>query len=272
MPASEEDRDDLAAQGFLRLLVQLRTILLQDSVIMRKEFPNHPMWSDPLFVREDYQRFAAEVELSLSNIEEPEEIQIKKTVPAIANRLTVVQQSLTQTIKDFSGKTDQQMSDLSRQLNSILSGEVSFIVRAASASSVPVSSLPVSSDSAATVPAVSLSSYRINHTVLSEIPPAYEMSRTISTVPDLWREWTVGLGDNPAVQTLEDTYGPAWRPTQRERVMFGRRKVIIDEIRARQAKGVSIPAAVEEVELIRERSKKSLHGLSKMLKKRNCVV
>jgi hypothetical protein len=32
----EEDRNDMAAQGFLRLLDQLRTILLQDSVLLRE--------------------------------------------------------------------------------------------------------------------------------------------------------------------------------------------------------------------------------------------
>jgi hypothetical protein len=45
----EADRLDLAAQGFLRLLKQLRIILLQDSVIMRREFPTHLIWTDPVF-------------------------------------------------------------------------------------------------------------------------------------------------------------------------------------------------------------------------------
>jgi len=43
----EADRQDLAAQGFLRLLQQLRIILLQDSVVMRREFPDHPIWPTP---------------------------------------------------------------------------------------------------------------------------------------------------------------------------------------------------------------------------------
>ena len=41
-PGAEEHPEDLAAQGFLRLLVELRVIFLQDSVIFRREFPNHP--------------------------------------------------------------------------------------------------------------------------------------------------------------------------------------------------------------------------------------
>src|SRR6266516_748880 len=30
-------------------------------------------------------------------------------------------------------------------------------------------------------------------------PPSYVLSRTISTVPQLWREWTVGLRNGPSV-------------------------------------------------------------------------
>jgi hypothetical protein len=39
----EADRHGLAAQGLSRLLLQPRIILLQDLVIMRREFPDHPI-------------------------------------------------------------------------------------------------------------------------------------------------------------------------------------------------------------------------------------
>lgn len=93
------------------------------------------------------------------------------------------------------------------------------------------------------------------------------MSRTIITVPDLWREWTVGLGNGPAVQTLEDSYGARWRPSQSERVFFSRRKVIIDEIRTRERRGIGIQVAVEEVELIRQRGRLSLYRLWALLQR-----
>jgi Transcriptional activator of glycolytic enzymes len=89
--------------------------------------------------------------------------------------------------------------------------------------------------------------------------------RTISTVPQLWREWTVGLGDGPSVQGLEDLYGPGWRQAHSVNVMYGRRKVIIDEIRRRQAEGINTGAAVEEVELVRQRGRLSLHQLYQLL-------
>lgn len=57
----EEDRNDMAAQGFLRLLDHLRTILLQDSILLREQFLQHPIWSDPIFRREDYREFAEQL-------------------------------------------------------------------------------------------------------------------------------------------------------------------------------------------------------------------
>jgi hypothetical protein len=57
------------------------------------------------------------------------------------------------------------------------------------------------------------------------------------------------------VQGLEDLYGPRFRQAHSEKVMYGRRKVIIDEIRRRQAEGINTGAAVKEVELVRRRGR-----------------
>ena len=70
----EADRHDLAAQGFLHLLQQFCIILLQDLVIMKQEFPVHPLWTDLIFKQDDYQVFAKDVKLSLLEIEESEEV------------------------------------------------------------------------------------------------------------------------------------------------------------------------------------------------------
>jgi hypothetical protein len=39
------DNRDLTGQGFLRLMDKLRTILIQDSVEMRRLFLEHPLWN-----------------------------------------------------------------------------------------------------------------------------------------------------------------------------------------------------------------------------------
>jgi hypothetical protein len=35
-------------------------------------------------------------------------------------------------------------------------------------------------------------------------PPTYQLSRGITTIPDLWREWTVGLGGQLSVEALDE--------------------------------------------------------------------
>jgi hypothetical protein len=40
---AQEDHNDLAAQGFLQLLIQLCMVLLQDLVILKEEFPEHSL-------------------------------------------------------------------------------------------------------------------------------------------------------------------------------------------------------------------------------------
>ena len=64
--------------------------------------------------------------------------------------------------------------------------------------------------------------------------PRYRMSRTIQTIPDLWREWTVGFQGQPSVEKLDELYGADWRSgpdATAERQFYSRRKTLINEIR-----------------------------------------
>ena len=163
--------------------------------------------------------------------------------------------------QSLTAKNYEELCHLRTSLNDFLTGRVSFTLQPNFSDPVPaVFSTAVAVPSAAAVSS-SVLLYETATTVsqpdLPAEPPAYELSRTITTVPDLWREWTVGLGVGPAVQHLEDTYGAAWRPSQKERVLYSRRKVIIDEIRTRQAGGDTATIAVEKLEIVRQRSKLS---------------
>lgn len=261
----EEDRNDMAAQGFLRLLDQLRTILLQDSVLLREQFPHHPIWGDPVFVRKDYQEFAVQMKCSLSNTETPEEVRLQQALPTIAQRLNTIRQEVGQAINEWGGKTQRQFQEIGDHLDDIITGRVAFTIRALDMA-VPASIDPFQSP--LPEPLEPLLPPALSTLDPFQPAPVYLLSRTIKTVPDLWREWTCGLGNDPSVQSLEETYGAAWRPLQSERVMFSRRKVIIDEIYARNHHGgISLNTAVEEVELVRIRGKLSLYGLYQLLQK-----
>ncbi|OBZ80847.1 hypothetical protein A0J61_11104, partial [Choanephora cucurbitarum] len=45
----EVTESSTAADGFLQLLAQLRIVFLQGSVVIKKVFPDHFLWNDPLF-------------------------------------------------------------------------------------------------------------------------------------------------------------------------------------------------------------------------------
>src|SRR5436190_17227337 len=79
---NEVVRLDLAGSGFLRLLRALRVVLLQDSVILRKQFPCHPLWKDSLFNCPEYVSFATRVESSLADVVMPAELIMQKFWPA----------------------------------------------------------------------------------------------------------------------------------------------------------------------------------------------
>ncbi|EEA20037.1 hypothetical protein PMAA_039040 [Talaromyces marneffei ATCC 18224] len=98
--------------------------------------------------------------------------------------------------------------------------------------------------------------------------PSYQLSRTIQTVRELWTEWAIGLDGQPAVRIIEEQYGARWRADSKERVMFGRRKIIIDEIYARTRDGISLNKAIEAVELIQSKAHCTLSALSKLLKEK----
>lgn len=280
------DQDDMAAQGFLRLLDQFRTIILQDSVVLQAEFPQHPMWNHPVFVREDYRLFASQLQQSLVHGQTPQEVQLHQTVPLIADRLINIHKDLQQTINIWSQKNQEQLKNIELQFQDLFSGRVTLNLQAKRPllnessldpplgpcttspnrqDSLERSEQPIPSSSTSAPLPPSLPSALLSSSLPSS-PSSYRLSRTIQTVPELWREWTCGLGGNPSVQILEELHGPRWRPEPKERIFFSRRKVIIDEIRRRHESGhISFDAAVEEVELVRTRGKLSLHKLSELL-------
>ena len=78
-------------------------------------------------------------------------------------------------------------------------------------------------------------------------PPPYRISRTIQTIPELWREWTVGLAGQPSIEQLDALYGASWRTgpiIASECQFYSRRKTLITEIR-RLAAASGAPADTE---------------------------
>lgn len=287
---SEEDRKDLAGQGFLRLLNELRTIILQDSVILRKEFPHHPIWNDPIFVRKDYKLFVDEVEHSLQVVEEPEEIKVRQIVPEISNQINLLRQDVVRSLKEEKHRTACKLESVDRRLEDFFAGKFAITIHAPNApaprveartikamANPPFRSVAQREPAGMPGPSMSYDAMDVNEASYAlpplqpDSPPSYQMSRTITTVMDVWREWEKGLGGNYPVINLERMYGARWRMDQSERMLFSRRKVILQELERRRTANPNMdPEAIaEELDAVRRDLKKSLHGLTKWLQTHN---
>ncbi len=271
-----DDRRDIAGQSFLRLLRLLRPILLQDSVLQMAEYPSHPIWNDPIFHCDDYRAFRQQLEHSLAqDAKQPEEVQVRRTIPVVADQSSQLRQTvltqIEQSKREILGRLD--------GFDDFVQGRVPFVLtpmRNRPLSEAPQATLGVSkaipeAGVAAPTTGVALDAAASTAAVDSAPtagPPKYRLSRTVTTVPDLWREWTVGLGGGPAVQALEDSYGPRWRPSQEERVFFCRRKTIIDWVRTkrRERPNTEALAIVMELERFRLQQRASLAKLVVLLK------
>jgi hypothetical protein len=99
--------------------------------------------------------------------------------------------------------------------------------------------------------------------------PSYKLSQQVTTVPDLWREWTVGLGGLPSVAALDTMYKSRWR-LQSAHQYYSMHKVIIDEVIVLARNCLdnqdALATAVEALEQQQVHKKASLDKLIKLIK------
>ena len=70
----------------------------------------------------------------------------------------------------------------------------------------------------------------------SHEPVRYKFDRTVTTVPELWNEWSLGRGSGPSIQQLDSAWGAKWRdPTEKQ--FYHRRLSIIKAIRRQHESG-----------------------------------
>jgi Centromere DNA-binding protein complex CBF3 subunit, domain 2 len=106
------ERNDLAGQGFLRLLQHLRTILIQDSVLLRRDFPTHPIFQHQVFATSEYLAFVRTTERALEVDQPlPQDVLVRQALPILTERVTLLEESLRRTTEMWSSRIyDEQIS------------------------------------------------------------------------------------------------------------------------------------------------------------------
>jgi len=271
---------------------------------LRAEFPDHPLFCDPLFASPEFAAFATEMQhvCGSTREEDPHLVAVAKAVPAMAERL----RTTAATVEAGNAATVTALADLRAELAEVkaslqdfVQGRFSFTFTPGRSRMLPQGwdpllsqgqgrpvsppspslrgrppltpqppSAPVAAVSLAPPPPVSLGGQPPPAPLVVSAEssvPSYRLSREVYTIPDLWREWTVGLAVGlPSIDDLDRRWGSRWR-SPKERQYYSTRKVIIDEVR-RRAASYGEAQAVARMEEERLVAKASLDRVSKMLR------
>jgi len=246
--------------------------------LLRREYPQHDIFKDALFETTEYLQFeeAVAVAVGTAREEDPQLAVIQKAMPAVCDRLRtiagVVQTGLeandisTQRINTSIQRIEGRMSALENVVSDFCNGAFNLTFtpgsrRAQEQQQLPRLHLPTAGMPTPTELMPALTAIE----KLTPGPLTYQLSRAITTIPDLWREWTVGLGGQLSVEALDERWGSRWRHGA-EFQFYSRRKVIIDEIKRLVAGGREAVDVVDSLEEQRLRSKASLSQVINALK------
>jgi hypothetical protein len=266
------DEDDLAADGFLKLIRRLRTVLLQDLAVLQPRFPSLPFFAYPPSSGPDWGEFALAVRSDVA-ASEPPSLLLQRALPEVSaafesSRDAVLRNS-GRLIGNLERRLDTQLKSLDTRLNSVqdslgalIQGRVRIPLMGYLGAPDALGALGGPGDPGGPVTLV-------NPAAAAPAEPSPTVFQTLTkayTVQDVWRDWKEGVAGRPAVRELEERWGSRWRPGGTIRVQFCRRKVIWDELLTRVARGQSEDEAVAELERLREG--RSLNQLIDSLKLR----
>jgi hypothetical protein len=179
--------------------------------------------------------FAAEVTAASEVGEEPEDLQLKKVLPVLYDKITMMHQDLKQSVKLA-------VREAVQETQAAHDARFAAIVRASDPGGPSQSTAigPVSDPRP-------VARHRGLHPTLE--PIRYRFDWKVITATDLWTEWSIGLGSGPSIQQLDSTWGAKWKD-QNERQFYSRRLPIIKAIRELHASGAatSLQQAASQLE------------------------
>ncbi|KAJ6437110.1 High-osmolarity-induced transcription protein 1 [Purpureocillium lavendulum] len=263
------DDDDLAADGFLKLMRRLRIVLLQDLAVLQPRYPSLPFFAYAPFNGPEWDVFAVAVRSTAVGATEPVSLLVRRALPELSCVLESTREALLQNSQRLAIRLEARLDGIQGGLDALLQGQVpiTFTGYFGAGSAAALAPTPALS----TAPTLNL------HTAPAPAPaptqeplvpgmPIVTALARVFTVRDVWKEWEEGFAGQKAVRELEETWGSRWRPGNGVRVQFCRRKVIWDELLGRMASGKCKEEAVAELEHLR--AGRSLNRLVDELKQR----
>ncbi|GAA5970603.1 hypothetical protein JCM11641_007367 [Rhodosporidiobolus odoratus] len=264
----------LSAINFLKLLIRLRPVIIQDAACIRATYPTHPIFLHPLFSSPAFLAFEQHMKQHLSTVQDPFALELERVLPLLTKHIDTgfdhQRQQLLQLVNivsTLSEKVEKSGSSSHNLLSDVLNGRVAVRLHAETGgvNPEPSASTPAASTSAAASPSTSASS--------SLVTPALplELNGALKTVDETWREWTEGVGGQKSVEEVYPEGSEELkklRKVDRLRKQWDRKKAVVDKVRwIMKKKKVTGEVAVQALDTFRNQQKnKSLDALRKLLK------
>ena len=220
------DPDDAAynssgsALAFLYFMLKLRKLLLQGSVLMRKEDPANSIFKHRIFQSDAYKDFEIDVLAHIETTPTPASMILRDTMSIIEQRLnevlvevkTTVAAVEQRSINNHLNTTNDSILEKFQQLQAQITNACPDVGSSAVGSSA--------------VPGSAVSPFQHSATMnIDGIPPAVEasdvmLSKGTCTIKELWEEWMVcdsSATKNMTVEVLNRVFGTKWRNSQKGR-------------------------------------------------------
>jgi hypothetical protein len=301
---------NLASRGFLRLMEYLKVVLLQDAVMLRTHFPEHPVFKHNIFQTTAFKEFSVQVRAAENNPEYPIHLRLQAAIPDVEGQLRIGRQEVNSHFSHVHSDIQRMQKGLDR-LDRQVRGVHEHVVRLSNAQiEIPpvraqlVLPAPTFHDETAAASASAFANAQcqpsngsligtiqprqrsppnptanptanptVNPSGSVETVPQLKLDRSVTTVVELWDEWHYGRGGKPPINELNERFGAQWRLT--DRTFYSRRlrliQAIYEEAKITGRVGQEEEVA-QEVEDLRIRDKKHLNQMIRVWAgKRQCV-
>jgi hypothetical protein len=285
--------DNKAARMILELLEWLREVILQNTPYLQTEFPEHPIWQDPLFRHPAYATWSSDLlRTADATITDTYVETIHKAVPAIGAKLHLLASTQSSYQASLLNQLDKVLANQrslelkfqqvfqrpwSMTLTPPLAQGYDFYGQAQAVTmgipiqnpdAHPQGSYPRGSAS----PAILTHTHAIPARSLPQTPPTINQSgpqlafpRQLETVTALLRFWEHGHLNLPPGKVLESRWGAQWRRNS-DREYYSIRKAVIDEVysRAQKQPGRHLDDVAKDMD--KERGRISVYQVGKALR------
>ncbi|KAH7472031.1 hypothetical protein FOMA001_g13641 [Fusarium oxysporum f. sp. matthiolae] len=219
------DDDDLAADGFLKLMRRLRIVLLQDLAVLQPRYPSLPFFAYAPFNGPEWDEFAVAVRSDAVGATEPLSLLVQRALPELSGVLESTREAVLQNSQRLAIRLEARLEGIQDGLDALLQGKVPVTFTGHFGAGPAVSLAPAPAPSTAPTLNFNTAPAPAPEPPVPGMPVVAALAK-VFTVRDVWKEWEEGIAGQPAVRVLEETWGSRWRPGNGIRVQFCRRKVI----------------------------------------------